>query len=444
MHFLSAFTAFNKQKKLFNPKSRILLAVSGGLDSVVLAELFYRQNIDFGIAHCNYNLRGKDSVLDEKFVRSLAKKLKVPFHTVSFDTKAISLKNKTGIQETARKLRYNWFEEVRKKFGYDFIATAHHLDDSIETFFINLIRGTGIKGLTGIPSKKGHVIRPLLFAKRKDIEEFAKEQNLTWREDVSNQTDIYLRNSIRHHLLPEFNKLQPDFENKMSGNFEMLEIASSAYSSWLKECKKLYLREKGENKFEVKLHAIRKKKDGVQILSSILHSLGLNNVSARSILEATQTGKKFYDTSSRLLVDRNTLLIEPNTTSSSQEISISEKDTEIILENSVIKLNISPLNKRSKIEYIPQVQLLDAAELRFPLLLRPWKAGDYFYPLGLGHRKKLSDYFTDKKISRFEKENYMVCLSAGDIVCILGLGIDDRFKVRNSTKKVLKIQFTQS
>ncbi|HNP99615.1 MAG TPA: tRNA lysidine(34) synthetase TilS, partial [Bacteroidia bacterium] len=149
-------------------------------------------------------------------------------------------------------------------------------------------------------------------------------------------------------------------------------------------------------------------------------------------------------TSSRLLVDRNTLLIEPNTTSSSQEISISEKDTEIILENSVIKLNISPLNKRSKIEYIPQVQLLDAAELRFPLLLRPWKAGDYFYPLGLGHRKKLSDYFTDKKISRFEKENYMVCLSAGDIVCILGLGIDDRFKVRNSTKKVLKIQFTQS
>ncbi|HNQ00564.1 MAG TPA: tRNA lysidine(34) synthetase TilS, partial [Bacteroidia bacterium] len=208
MHFLSAFTAFNKQKKLFNPKSRILLAVSGGLDSVVLAELFYRQNIDFGIAHCNYNLRGKDSVLDEKFVRSLAKKLKVPFHTVSFDTKAISLKNKTGIQETARKLRYNWFDEVRKKFGYEFIATAHQLDDSIETFFINLIRGTGIKGLTGIPSKKGHVIRPLLFAKRKDIEEFAKQQNLTWREDVSNQSDIYLRNSIRHHLLPEFSALE--------------------------------------------------------------------------------------------------------------------------------------------------------------------------------------------------------------------------------------------
>lgn len=418
----------------------MLLAVSGGLDSVVMVELFHRAQIPFGIAHCNFNLRGKESDADHAFVRSLAKKHKVRFHSKKFNTATIAKKEKVTVQEAARKLRYDWFELTRMKFSYDAISTAHHLDDSIETFFINLLRGTGIKGLTGIPVHSNKVVRPLLFAGRDEILEFARANNLTWREDASNREDYYLRNKIRHSLIPVFKELQPGFEKKMAVNFSHLQLAAIAYKELIQNYSEKFLVIKGRENWEIRLTELKKEKNAEEILSAILHSLGIFRLTAESILETGQTGKMFYADRFRLLRDREKLILEKTAPKDISVIKIKAPGSKIHLDNTSIYLDINVLNQSEGIPKYPGTQVLDAGKLKFPMELRPWKAGDYFYPLGLGHRKKISDYLTDKKISRFDKEKCMVLLSAGDIVCILEREIDDRYKVSPATKKILRIQ----
>ncbi|MBK6444450.1 MAG: tRNA lysidine(34) synthetase TilS [Bacteroidetes bacterium] len=341
MSLLSEFQNFNRQHRLFEKKSKILLAVSGGMDSVAMVELFHQAEISFGIAHCNFNLRGKESEDDQAFVRALSKKYKVPFFTKKFNTKKIANQGQLSIQEAARNLRYNWFEEIRKEKSFDKIATAHQLDDSIETFFINLLRGTGIKGLIGIPTKTGKIIRPLNFCSRAQIFAFVKANEIDWREDSS-----------------------------------------------------------------------------------------------------SSTGKIFDAGNHRILVNRGKLLLEKKKEIPEESLIVTREMKCVQFHKQSISLIMNNIDKEAPFSKKNEIQVLDADKIEFPLVLRPWKSGDFFYPLGMKHRKKLSDYFTDKKISRFDKEKFLVCLSAGNIVCILGLGIDERFKVRNSTKKVLQVRST--
>ncbi len=439
MTLVSAFSENNRKQKLFQQKSKVLLAVSGGLDSVVMTALFHEAKINFAIAHCNFNLRGKESDTDQLFVKNLAKKYKVRFHTIKFNTTTFADKEKLSIQEAARKLRYTWFEETRIKFNYDLISTAHHLDDSIETFFINLVRGTGIKGLTGIPVRSGKIIRPLLFAERDKILEFAMMRKLSWREDASNQSDVYLRNKIRHDLIPVLREIQPGITKRMGSNLDHLQLASLAYDEFMIKLQKQFLLKKAKDQWEIRIKELSRMKEAEQMLSALLHSIGIT-VSGSSILEASQTGKIFIDGEYRLLIDRGKLKIEKRSRKDSGSIKIGKETPEINLDNRHIALAIKNLDKELVFPKDSSIQYLDFSKLHFPLELRAWKAGDYFYPLGLGHKKKLSDFLTDKKISRFDKEKCLVFLSGGDIVCILGLGIDDRFKVSGSTKRVFEIR----
>ena len=439
MTLLSAFSEYNRKQKLFQQKSKVLLAVSGGLDSVVMTALFHEAKINFAIAHCNFNLRGKESEADQLFVKNLAKKYKVRFHTIKFNTASIADKEKLSIQEAARKLRYNWFEEIRIKFNYDLISTAHHLDDSIETFFINLVRGTGIKGLTGIPVRSGKIIRPLLFAGRDQILEFAMIHTLNWREDASNQSDVYLRNKIRHDLIPVLTEIQPGFTKRMGSNLDHLQLASNAYDEFISKIQKQFLLKKAKDQWEIRIKELSRIKEAEQILSALLHSIGIT-VPGSAILGAGQTGKIFIDGEYRLLIDRGKLKIEKRSRKKSESIKIGKETPGINLDNRHIGLAIKNLAKKLVFPKDSSIQYLDFSKLHFPLELRTWKAGDYFYPLGLGHRKKLSDFLTDKKISRFDKEKCLVFLSGGDIVCILGLGIDDRYKVTGATKRVIEIR----
>ena len=439
MTLLSAFSEYNRKQKLFQQKSKVLLAVSGGLDSVVMTALFHEAKINFAISHCNFNLRGKESEADQLFVKNLAKKYKVRFHTKKFDTGTFAEKEKLSIQEAARKLRYEWFEETRINFNYDLISTAHHLDDSIETFFINLVRGTGIKGLTGIPVRSGKIIRPLLFAGRDQILEFAMIHKLNWREDASNQSDVYLRNKIRHDLIPVLTEIQPGFTKRMGSNLDHLQLASNAYDEFISKIQKQFLLKKAKDQWEIRIKELSRIKEAEQILSALLHSIGIT-VPGSAILGAGQTGKIFIDGEYRLLIDRGKLKIEKRSRKKSESIKIGKETPGINLDNRHIGLTIKNLAKKLVFPKDSSIQYLDFSKLHFPLELRTWKAGDYFYPLGLGHRKKLSDFLTDKKISRFDKEKCLVFLSGGDIVCILGLGIDDRYKVTGATKKVFEIR----
>lgn len=309
MTLVSAFSENNRKQKLFQQKSKVLLAVSGGLDSVVMTALFHEAKINFAIAHCNFNLRGKESDTDQLFVKNLAKKYKVRFHTIKFNTTTFADKEKLSIQEAARKLRYTWFEETRIKFNYDLISTAHHLDDSIETFFINLVRGTGIKGLTGIPVRSGKIIRPLLFAERDKILEFAMMRKLSWREDASNQSDVYLRNKIRHDLIPVLREIQPGITKRMGSNLDHLQLASLAYDEFMIKLQKQFLLKKAKDQWEIRIKELSRMKEAEQMLSALLHSIGIT-VSGSSILEASQTGKIFIDGEYRLLIDRGKLKIE--------------------------------------------------------------------------------------------------------------------------------------
>ncbi|MBK7851366.1 MAG: tRNA lysidine(34) synthetase TilS [Bacteroidetes bacterium] len=439
MTLSSAFSENSRKQKLFQQKSKVLLAVSGGLDSVVMAALFHQAKINFAIAHCNFNLRGKESEADQTFVKNLAKKYKVRFHTKKFDTGTFAEKEKLSIQEAARKLRYEWFEETRINFNYDLISTAHHLDDSIETFFINLVRGTGIKGLTGIPVRSGKIIRPLLFAGKDQILEFALMHKLSWREDASNQSDAYLRNKIRHSLIPVLTEIQPGFTKRMGSNLDHLQLASLAYDELIKKLQKQFLLKKAKDQWEIRIKDLSRLKEAEQMLSALLHSIGIT-ISANSILSAGQTGKVFIEGEFRLLLDRGKLKIEKRRGKDKGSIKIRKANQEFSLDNIRIDLAIKSLDAKLNFRQNPSIQYLDLDKLQFPLELRTWEAGDFFYPLGLGHKKKLSDFLTDKKISLFDKEKCRVFLSGGDIVCILGLGIDDRFKVSETTKRVFEIR----
>lgn len=421
-----------------NSDKKFLLAVSGGVDSVVMAYLFKHSSMDFAIAHCNFQLRGDEADGDEHFVKHLAEGYKVPFFVKRFETGSHSEKNKMSIQMAARELRYDWLKDVRQKNGYDFIVIAHHADDAIETFFINLLRGTGIAGLHGISSIHDGVIRPLLCFWREEIEKYAKDKKLKWREDSSNASDKYERNKIRHHVIPELLKVNPDAAKAITHTIENLREAESIYHNAIQE-KISKLAAKRDNKLFISIDGLAKLELAHVYLFELIKEYGFNHVQTKEVIEALsgQSGKIFLSVSHKLIRDRRKLVVEKRDGDELKEDGlIKESDTEF--DNGAIKFKISVQERKKEYKpfHPPSVGSLDYDKLIFPLTIRKWAQGDKFYPLGMKKPKKISDFLIDNKVSLVAKNDVYVMLSGNEIAWVVGYRIDERFKIEPSTKKL--------
>ncbi len=431
---LQRFIAHIEQHKLCSPATRILLAVSGGMDSMTMLHLFRSAGYaQLGVAHANFQLRGNESDQDEQFVRDYCSKNNLPFFSRAFDTENYAMQKGISVQMAARELRYNWFAELAEKENFSAVATAHTLSDAAETFLMNFLHGASAESL-GIPVKHHAIIRPLLFANRKEVAAYARAQGIHWREDSSNASDAYMRNYLRHHVLPHFEHLNPSWEENAARSMEKL-----AGTLQLQQQALDMLREKF---FQIKQQDIFLSKEIFRhhfhpyILYKLIEPFGFNYTICSNILNAIhgQPGKKFLSASHQLVVDRTALIISirPNTP---EEVLIEEGQQHAEWGN--LQLRIAPAATTERPEH-PSTAVLDAAKLVFPLRWRTWKAGDYFCPLGMKHRKKISDFLIDNKIPLTDKERVTVLETNGDIAWVVGYRIDDRFKITAGTTKAIR------
>jgi len=433
---------FIQQKNLFSLNDTILIAVSGGVDSVVLCDLFSKSKIKFAIAHCNFTLRNKESDEDAEFVETLSEKYNVPFHFISFPTSTIAKQKKESIQVAARNLRYEWFEKIRKEFKYDYIATAHHQNDSIETFFINLLRGSGIKGLTGISNKNGKIIRPLLFAAKEEILNYAKKNKLKFREDSSNASDKYVRNKIRLKLIPLLKEINPQAEQTISNTIQHLNEVEHIYNTTIETQRKKLVKEKA-NACYISIPALLKINPINCYLFEFLKPFDFNSAQTAEIIEQlkAESGKQFYSSTHRLIKDRTQLIIEPiHKEETKKEFIVTKKSKQIITDDIQLRFSIK---EKMSISPSSKIGCIDFNKLLFPLTVRKWEKGDAFYPLGMKGKKKLSDFFTDKKLSISDKENVWLLTSNNEIVWIIGHRIDDRFKITDKTSKIYFVELVK-
>ncbi len=441
---LQTIQQYVQEHQLFTEGDRILIAVSGGIDSIVLCHILSKLAVSFGLAHCNFKLRGKDSEEDEAFVKQVAKQLNVPFYSISFFTDKIAEQKKQSIQEVARDLRYDWLEKIRHEHDYQYIATAHHLNDSIETVLYNFTKGCGIRGLHGILPKRDKIIRPLLGVTKDEIIKFANEEKIVFREDVSNSTDKYSRNKIRHHVVPVLKELNPNFEITSNNTIQRLNEAEELFDFAIDFIKKdLLIRQ--DNQLKISISKLSSSPAPKTILFETIHPYGFNNQQIEQIMQSieNQPGKVFYSTDNCLLIDREFLVIKQKENTGGVKYYLDQTGSTLPLEISSIHSQIieSPpfeVEKNSSKAY------LDLDTLKFPLTLRQWKEGDKFQPLGMkGHSKKLQDFFVDLKLSRFEKEKVWILESEGQICWVVGLRIDERYKVTQQTKRCYVIEWKE-
>ena len=421
---------FIAEKNLCKKDDRILLAISGGADSICLFFVLRELGYYFELAHCNFKLRAKESDDDEAFVRLLAKQYEVKIHVKNFDTEKYSRENKISIQMAARDLRYNWFDELLSNNKLDYVATAHHKDDSIETFFINLIRGSGINGLTGIREKSNLIIRPLLNISRDEIELYLRKKNQLFRNDSSNSNVKYLRNKIRLHLVPLLKEMNPNIKQIISDEISILDSVSKIFQEQV-ECKRKELLKKKEEIYQIKIADLLKVDNLEVYFFEILKPFNFKEV--KQIIRSfnSQSGKKFLSATHQLIIDRELIFISELETKDGV-IKIDKTDLEI-LHPLRFKFSISEDNKIIKNSKIAK---LDFDKLSFPLTLRKWRDGDKFKPFGMRNFKKLSDFFVDEKYSILDKQKQWILCSGDDIVWLVGKRIDDRYKIDTNTKKV--------
>ncbi len=433
---LQQFIQNIKQNQLFKQQQKVLLAVSGGIDSMVLLHLFEKSGFDYGIIHCNFQLRGDESNGDEEFVKKQVLVHGVPAWFKTFDTKEYASINGISIEMAARELRYDFFEKVRIENNYDFVVTAHHQDDLIETFFLNLSRKTGIKGLTGIKEKTGTIIRPMLFAGRSEIENYANKNYIEFREDSSNSEVIFQRNFLRHNILPLFSELNPSFKKNILASIENLKDAEQVYSGFL-QSEKLKVVSEFQNDTTINIEKLQKTSFPKILLFEILTDFNFNATVVDEIHKSfsTDSGKQFFSKTHRVVKDREELFISEIKENDSRFFYLEDNDTELFkpLNITIEKLpadNFTIIKKAN-------VACLDLNKIEFPLLIRKWKQGDYFQPLGMTGFKKVSDFFIDQKIPIHEKENIWILCSGKKIIWIMDHRIDNRFKVTNKTSKIL-------
>jgi tRNA(Ile)-lysidine synthase len=424
-----------------DPGSVTLLAVSGGLDSVVMACLFQQSGKPFAVAHCNFQLRGAESDADAEFVERLAEGWGVPFFIKRFETKAYAAEKGLSTQVAARELRYNWFAELCSENAYGRIATAHHLNDSVETLVLHFTRGTGIRGLRGIPVKNAQIIRPLLFATRAEIQTFAEAQRLEWREDSSNAGEQYTRNFIRHRVLPLLEEINPGFlsaaEHTMARMRETEEINRFFSERWWKEKS----RTEPDGTVRIALSDLSEAPHVGHLLFLVLEQKGFTPEQCRQLAESVhgEPGMEVRSEKFRALIDRNDLIISP-LEPGLPELHIQPDDLMVRLPDGS-KMLLMPTD--TALPY-PDGQtgiVVDAGKLVFPLLLRTWQAGDVFQPFGMGGQtQKLQDFFTNLKLSRIEKERTWLLLNGdGAVIWVVGHRPDERFRVKTDSDNFLKI-----
>lgn len=436
---LSSFLTYIKKEKLFKPTDKVLLTVSGGIDSVVMCDLFHQAKIKFAIAHCNFQLRGKESNDDEKFVKALAKKYTVECFHLAFNTSTYAKKHQLSTQVAARELRYDWFEKIRKEHGYKYIATAHHKDDVIETFFINLMRGTGIKGLHGILPKNKKIIRPLLFCNKEEIKAYTQKNKLRYREDSSNASDKYVRNKLRHHVIPLLKTINPQLEDTMMNNIQHLREVETIYFEAIKQQRNAIVKEVDAT-MQISIPLLQTTNTPTTLLFEFLKPYGYSEAVVHEIIAALNgvSGKQFTSATHRLIKDRDFLIITKKSSIPEQQtLRVNKTQKEIVLDN--CKLYLSKISKNATFEVRRSANIaqVDFDTLSFPLKIRKWKEGDTFQPIGMKGKKKVSDFFVDTKLSIVQKEKtWILCTSKDEIVWIVGYRIDDRFKIREKTQKV--------
>jgi tRNA(Ile)-lysidine synthase len=441
------FRHFLDKEQLFSKSNKILVANSGGIDSMVLTKLLELDGFDFGIAHCNFRLRGDESNADEEFVQQLAEKLKVPFFCRSFETEEYARAHRCSIQEAARELRYGWFEKLILETEFDYYATAHHFDDQIETFFINLFRGTGVSGLRGINPITGRCVRPLLFATRTEIEDFANAHHIACREDSSNKSDHYLRNRIRHHVLPALEVAKPDFRHGFATTFKNLRFVENFIGHQMQIISGQIITDK-HGYLQIDLKKLRSFKHLHFILFELLKPMGFNYDTVLDIVNSLEgtPGKTFYAGKVKLVVDRDALLLVPDDRDAApgagRRFRVYEYETAT---DSPVKLKMDklPFTSDYKIELGNEVAQLDFDKLTFPLEIRKAETGDFFYPFGMKGKKKLSDYFTDEKFSAARKLQTWLLVSAGQIAWVIGHRPDDRFKITPDTKTIYRVRLKE-
>lgn len=417
----------------FLKEKKMLLALSGGIDSMVLAHLLKESGCTVTLAHCNFQLRGNESDGDEKFIRDFALKNNFQLFVTRFDTESFASDNKLSIQVAARQLRYIWFYQLLEENKLDFILTAHHLDDNLETFLINLTRGTGLDGLTGIPVQNDKIVRPLLNFSREEIQNYASENKIGWREDSSNSSDKYLRNKLRHDIVPILKNLNPSFLDSFQDTLNNLQQAKSLADDASVLVYKQVVSEK-ENQKYFTISELKRLPNYKAYLYEWLKPFGFKAWKDIYELTEAQSGKIILSENYRLLKDREYLILEP----------IIEKDTaiyEIIGDEikSPIHLKISTADQIIK-PSDSNLIYVDKETLKFPLHIRKWQEGDYFCPAGIDGRKKVSKYFKDEKMSLSEKENTWLLISDHKIVWIIGKRSDQRFYATNTTQQILKIE----
>jgi tRNA(Ile)-lysidine synthase len=439
---LKRFKDFIDHKKLLAPSNKLLLAVSGGIDSMVLLDLCLQAGYDVEVAHCNFKLRGTESDADEQLVAEVCNAHRIKLHSISFETAQYAIEKGLSIQMAARTLRYDYFNQLVVAHGFNKLLTAHHADDNIETFFINLLRSTGIDGLTGISLQNGNIIRPLLFANKKEIAAYAVEHHIRYRDDSSNDKDDYLRNYIRHHVTPALQQAAINANISISNSIQHLaEDAALLHELVHKKINEISIC--GDNKTIINKVKLIEFNNAVQLLFMYLKEYGFNYAQANDMLKnkANQSGKIFYSNSHRILLNRNEIILtEFNNAIEHDEIMIN--DTDQIIETP-LKMQINKLVEPSNNykQASANEAYLDSDKMVWPLKLRRWQSGDSMQTLGMKHRRKISDILIDLKVDVLAKEKvYVLTDACGEILWLIGYRISETCKITNRTNNIMHLK----
>ncbi len=437
------FRKYITEHALVNPDDRILLTVSGGVDSMVMMDLFVNAGYNVGVAHCNFQLRGAESDEDEVLVSQRAAYYGLPFYNRRFDTKGEMEASGESVQMAARRLRYAWFDALSEEHGYDAVAIAHHADDSIETFFINLMRGTGLKGLTGIHKVNGKIIRPLLFASRREILDYAAAGGIPYREDSSNRSTKYMRNKIRLGIVPLLRDINPNFTELMGANISRLTDAQL----FIDRCIENILNESVtdlDGLTVIDPAKIDPRMPLNYVIYEIMNSgFGFKGDVVDRLVDALQrgaTGKRFYSRDYSAVIDRGRIIVGPVTDGDDCESQLAAESHKIYCGNSVLYVEHTDIDRVESLRQPQDAALLDEDKLQWPLTVRRWRPGDWFVPFGMNGRKLVSDFLIDEKVSVPEKKRQFVLLSGDDIVWVIGRRIDDRYRVGDTTENILRIK----